>query len=48
MTLNGEEELAKQIAGCVRGYQEVTPELSETVLIMTQHDQCAEVIRPNT
>lgn len=48
MTLNGEEELAERIANCVRGYQEEIPEVSETVLILTRHDQCAEVIRPNT
>lgn len=48
MTLNGEEELVEQIANCVSSYQEKIPEVSETVLILTRHDQSSEVIRPNT
>lgn len=47
MTLNGEDELAAQIESCVRNYREEVPELSDTVLILTRHDQCSEVIRPS-
>lgn len=48
LTLNGEEELAEHIANCVRSYQEEIPEVRETVLILTRHDQSSEVIRPNS
>lgn len=48
LSLNGEDELATQIANCVRNYREEVPEQSDTVLILTRHDQCSEVIRPGS
>jgi len=46
LTMNGRIDLARQIQQVVTNYREGQPEKSQVVLVITQEDQAAQVIRP--